>query len=351
MGIRYATREAVKRELDFAETARNDAAVDRALAAASRDADRVCGRHRGGFWPEVRTRRFDFPDVASPTAWRLWLDEPELVSVASVTSGGVVLDPASVLARPDDGPPFDRIELDRSSTSSFGLGSTPQRDVTITGVWGHSLDVESAGALAAAVASTTATTIDVTDGAAVGVHDLLTIDGERLVVTGRRSITTGQTLGGSGLAGSSAATSLAVQDGTKFTPDEVLTIDAERVLVLDVVGNSLVVKRAWDGTTLAGHTVGATVFASRRLVVTRGALGTTAATHAQSAAIVRHAWPDLVSRYAIAVAAADLQAVSSGMARQAGTGERAQNVSGVGLEGLADRLAAAHGRRTRHAAV
>lgn len=351
MGIRYATREAVKRELDFAETARNDAAVDRALAAASRDADRVCGRQRGGFWPELRTRRFDFPDVASPTAWRLWLDEPDLVRLDSITSGGVTIDPASVLARPDDGPPFDRVELDRSSGASLGLGSTPQRDVTITGVWGYSLDVEAAGTLAAAVSSTTATTLDVTDGAAVGVHDVLTVDDERLVVTGRRTITTTQTVGGSGLAGSSAATSLTVQDGTKFTPDEVLTVDAERLLVLDVAGNVLVVKRAWDGTVLASHDAGATVFASRRLVVTRGALGTTAATHSNGAAVARHAWPDLVSRYAIAVAAADLQAVSSGMARQAGTGERSQDVTGVGLDGLANRLAAAHGRRTRHMAV
>lgn len=350
MGIRYATREAVKRSLDFAETARNNAAVDRALAAASRDADRLCNRQAGGFWPEVRTRRFDFPDVASPTAWRLWLDSPELVSVTSVTSGGVTLDPASVLPRPDDGPPFDRIELDRSSTATFGLGSTPQRDVTVTGVWGYSLDVETVGALAASVSSTTATTIDVTDGT-VGVWDLLTIDSERLVVTGRANLDTTQVLGGSGLAGSSAAVAVTVSDGTKFTVDEVLTVEAERLLVTDVAGNTLTVRRAFDGTVLTSHAAGVPIYAARRLTVTRGALGTTAATHSSAAAVKRHVWPDLVSDYVVAAAGASVIATSSGMARTAGSGERAQDVTAASLDGIATRLANGCGRRTRHRAV
>lgn len=350
MGVRYATREAVKRSLDFAETARNNAAVDRALAAASRDADRLCNRHAGGFWPEVKTRRFDFPDPGSPTPWRLWLGDPELVSVASVTSGGVVIDPAAVLARPDDGPPYDRVELDRSSTASWGLSSTPQRDITITGVWGFSLDVEALGTLAAAVSSTSATTIDVTDGT-VGVWDLLTIDSERLIVTGRQNLDTGQTLGGAGLTGSSAATAVAVSDGSKFTPDEVLTVEAERLLVTDVAGNTLTVRRAFDGTVLTSHAAGVPIYAARRLKVTRGALGTTAATHSNGATVSRHAWPDLVADYVVAAAGANLLAASSGMARTAGSGERSQDVTAADLDGIATRLANAYGRRTRHRAV
>jgi hypothetical protein len=48
------------------------------------------------------------------------------------------------------------------------------------------------------------------------------------------------------------------------------------MLIDDIAGNTLIVKRGWDGTVLAAHTTGATIYAPRTLTVTRGALGTTA---------------------------------------------------------------------------
>lgn len=351
MGAWYTTREAVKAALDFAETARNDAAVDRAIEAGARNVDRLTSRHRGGFWPEVRTRSFDWPSPASPTPGRIWLDEPGLVSLTSVTSGGVTIPTSEVVLYPDDGPPFTRLELDRSGSSSFGLGQTPQDDVAVTGVWGYDLNTAPAGTLAAAVSSTSATVLDVSDASAVGVGDLVTVDAERMLVTGRAQLATGVTLAGGGLAQSPAAVSATVSSGAGVAVGEILTIDSERIRVDDITGNVLTVKRAVDGSVLAAHSSGAAVFARRRLTVTRGAFGTTPATHSLGAAVVRHVYPGLVVQLNVAEAVAALQAESAAWARTAGAGDRAQPGTASGIQGLRDDVVDAYGRSSRHRAV
>ena len=180
MGAWYCSREQLKAALDFVETARNNAQVDRAIEAASRQVDRLCNRHRGGFWPELRTRSFDWPSLAAPTPGRIWLDEPGLITLTAVTSGGKTIPTSAVELYPDAGPPYTRIEIDRTTSYEFGLGSTPQKDVQITGLWGFDLNTAPAGTLAASVSSTTATVLDVSDSSQVGVGDL----DERALVEG-----------------------------------------------------------------------------------------------------------------------------------------------------------------------
>lgn len=346
----YASREAVKRAMDVAETARNDAQVDRALAGATASINRLCRRR--GFAPLVRTRRFDWPSWSSPTPGRLWFDDDGLVTLTSLTSGGVTIATSAAKLYPDDGPPYDRLDLDRTTSAAFGLGAGSQLDVAVAGVWGWDLSAAAAGTLDGAITSTTATTIGVTDSAAVGVGDLLLVDSERMVVTGKTSRSTGQVLGAPGLTASMTADSVPVTTGSAYKVGEVLTIDTERMLVVDVVGNSLIVKRAWDGSRLAAHTAGATVFALRTLTVERAALGTAAATHLNAAAVSRHQFPDLVVQLAVAEAIAALQAEGSGMAREAGSKDRKQDVSGAGLDQLRAAVDEAYGRgKIRHAAV
>lgn len=347
MGAWYATREAVKAALDFAETARNNAQVDRAVEAASRQVDRLCNRHRGGFWPEIRTRSFDWPSLAAPTPGRIWLDEPGLITLAAVTSGGKTIPTSAVELYPDAGPPYTRIEIDRTTSYEFGLGSTPQKDVQITGLWGFDLNTAPAGTLAAAVSSTTATVLDISDASAVGVGDLVTVDSERMLVTGRASLATSVTLAGAGLTASPASVAATVSSGAGVAVGEILTIDSERIRVDDITGNVLTVKRAVDGSVLAAHSPGAAVFARRRLTVVRGAFGTAAATHSNSAAVVRHVYPGLVVQLAVAEAAAALQAESAAWARTAGAGERAQPGTATGIQGLRDDVIEAYGRSTR----
>jgi hypothetical protein len=292
----YCTVEDVKHALDQKETARNDAQLSRAIDSASRLIENDCHRK---FYPWTGTRYFDWPNIADLTPWRLYLEANELTSVTAVTAGGTAVTLGNVLLEPNDfGPPYAWLEVNRSTSSAFSSGSTPQRAIAVTGTFGYSDDTEAAGTLAAAVASTSATTLTVSDSSLIGTGDTIKVDSERMLVTKRAMTTTGQT---GSLTASVADVTLAVATGSAYSPGEILLLDSERVLVVDVSGNNLTVKRAWDGSVLAVHTT-ATIYAPRLLTVVRGLTGTTAATHLISAAITRQTVPGPVRDLTIALA-------------------------------------------------
>jgi len=283
----YTTRETLKRALDIGETARNNRNIDRCIESAARMIDGMCHRI---FYPRVDTKYFDWPNFGQRAVpWRLWLDDTELISITQVMSGGVTIPGANINLEPNrTGPPYDRLEIDISSQSAFSSGSTYQNSVAITGLWGYT-DAESSVGTLAEVLDTVETGIDV-DGptsSEIGVGSILRIDSERMIVTGRNQLSTGQTLGGTGLTNNKNDVTVPVANGTQFAIEELITLDSERMLIVDIAGNNLTVIRAYDGSTLATHANGAAIYAPRTLVVTRGALGTTAATHSISATINR----------------------------------------------------------------
>ena len=345
----YATREQVKDALDLKDTARANRRIDDAIAAGSRDVDRLCHRI---FWPQTCSRTFDWPHPTQATPWLIWLSEgvgdppmPDLASLTSLTSGGVSIPTTSVLLRPDDGPPYTRLELDTSTSAAFGGGDTSQRDITVTGVWSWGLDSAAAGALAEDL-DASETSVDVTDSAAAGVGDLLVVGTERMLVTGKTMADTTRTVAGAGLTASTAGQALTVSGGT-WTAGETLLVDTERLYVDDVAGATLVVRRGWDGTTLAAHAAGAAIYAPRTLTVTRAAAGTTAATHATSAALTRHVPPGLVNQLTVAEALDTLAQQASGYARTVGAGDSQRPAGGRALAELRDRVWQAYGRRAR----
>lgn len=354
MGIWYATREDVKSALDWAETSRSNARVDQAIEAASRWVEGFLHRR---FYPEIATRYFDFPDqYARP--WRLWLDDSELISLASISSGGTVIDPATVNLEPNrSGPPYNRVELQLSTNSAFGGAQTTQRDVTIAGLWGYS-DDETAVTTAASAINATATTLLVPDSSGIGVGQLLRVGSERLTVTERRMATTGQTLQ-QPLDALQKTVTVAVADGTAFGLGEVILLDSERMLIVDIAGNQLTVKRAWDGSVLATHT-GSTIYALRQLTVTRGVLGTTAAPIAQGAPVYRWEVPGPVRTLCIAEALVTGLQQQSGYARTTGVGSTTRQVGGgtvaktqygLSIESLREQVYTSHGRKARVRAV
>ena len=355
----YASRELVKRALDYKETARSDGQVDRAIEAAS---DAVDGQLHRRFYPELATRYFDWPYAGGSRSWRLWLDANELISVETLTSGGVTLTEGTdfFLRRADDRdePPYTQVQINLAGDATFGGGDTYQRDIAIYGLYGHSANEARAGSLAAALDATT-TSVDITDAGLVGVGDLIRVGTERMLVTGRRMLTTGQTLT-SDLTASAAGTIVPVSDGDAYGVDEVVLIDGERMLIVDIAGDDLIVKRAWDGSTLAAHTSGATVYAARRLTIDRGVLGTTAATHAQGDAVARHVPPALVRDLGAAEAIEQLLQEPAGYARASTTRNASTSTStdrtstpqyGVGLDALRARTYTAYGRKARTKAV
>jgi hypothetical protein len=241
------------------------------------------------------------------------------------------------------GPPYNRLEIDKSTRSAFAAGTTTQRAIAVTGTFGYCDTTESAGTLAAAVSTTSATALTVSDSSLIGNGDTIKVDSERMLVTGRTMTTTSQTL----LTPVGALVSdvtLAVTTGSSYAVGETLLLDSERMLVVDISGNNLTVKRAWDGTVLAAHT-GSTIYAPRLLTVTRGLTGTTAATHLNAAAVSRQTVPVPIKDLTIAYALVRFLQETSGYARNiVGTGDRMTVATGGALPNLRKQVIEQYGR-------
>jgi hypothetical protein len=353
MGVWFATREDVMRALDSKETARNAKQIDRALESASRSIEESCHRT---FAPVVATKSFSYPGPQYARPWRLWLDANDIVSVTTLTSGSVTINASDYFLEPNQyGPPFTHLEIDLGSSASFSSGSTHQRAITITGLWGYSNDETAVGVLTASVGTTSATTVSVNAAASaeLGVGSVLRIDSERFFVTGRAMSDTGQNLGAD-IDQQLKTVTIPVADGAQFAVDETILIDSERMLIVDVAGNNLTVKRAWDGSPNAAHSSGSDIYAPRNLTVQRGALGTTAATHLDAAAVNRWDPPGLIRDLAIAEAESRLSNEQAAYAKtrrtgDGGTSERAMDATA--LPSLRQQVYTAHGRKGRVRAV
>jgi hypothetical protein len=349
----YATREDVMRAIDAQPSVKSARQIDRALQSASRDIDSLCHRR---FYPEQATRGFDWPGSQYRPSWRLWLDDQELISLTSVSSGGTAISPSDVVLYPLSGAPYNRVETNLGSSAAWGGGDTHQRDITLTGLWGYSLDETTVGALASAVPSTSATTVTVNGAASaeVGVGSVLRVDSERMLVTGRAMASTGQTLAAD-LAVQKNAVSVSVADVSGFAVDETILVGAERMLIVDIAGTSLIVERSDGGSVLAAHTTGATIYAPRSLTVARGALGTTAATHTDASSVVRWDPPGLVRDLTIAEALNRMTNEQASYVRtkraSGGLSSNDQGLVARDLPSLREQVYNAHGRKGRSRGV
>jgi hypothetical protein len=195
----------------------------------------------------------------------------------------------------------------------------------------------------------------VTNAALIGVGDVLTIDSERMLAADRSMITSGQSQIG---AGCSTALNnddiLTVTDGTQFFVNETILLDSERMLIVDIAGNTLIVNRAWDGTTLTTHTA-ATIYANRQLTVTRGDFGTMATTHADGATISVNTPPSMVRDLTRAEAVVQTLEETGGYTGSHGSGENKVKSIGQSLItelGISrDKVQGRYGRKARHRVV
>lgn len=331
----YCTREQVKAALDSVETARNNRKIDRNIRAGADSVERLTLRK---FYPSYETRTFDWiPEQDASMPWRLWLDGNELAGPpTAITSGGETVDIATVFPRPDTGPPYDHLEIDRSSSTVWASGATPQRALSIAGPYASCrLDDATASTLAAGITSSVeACTI----GASweIGVGSLLLVGTERMWVTGRSMITTGQTLQVP-LTADQSSTTVRVTNGAAFTEDEVILIGAEKMRVDEIAGNDLIVTRKWDGSVLASHN-GQTIYSARSLAVERGSVGTTAASHSLGDTVRVFRPPPLINQLNIAYAVVGFLDESSGYSRTVGSGDNEREAAGRRLIELEKRV-------------
>lgn len=326
----YATREDVMSATDVKVSARNSVQLDADLEAASRTAELLTHRR---YYPWSGTRYFDWPADQGGRSYRIWFDQYDLISLTSIANGdGSTVPTANVFLDPQDGPPYTSAEVSQNTTSAFAAGGTWQRAVGFTGLWGSSNDQTSAGTLAAGInASTTAVTVS--DSSVVGVGSLLTVGAERMIVTARATATTTATLGAS-LLSSAGADAVTVSSGALVHAGEFITVGTEIMQVYAVTGNVLSVKRAVQGTTLAAHTLGDTVYAPRALTVARGATGTTAATASLGDAVTVWVPPGPIHNFTVALA------TSFGQQRTGGWTKEAD----AALDALTEQVRAAYGR-------
>jgi hypothetical protein len=347
----YSTRTDVMSAPDIKQTQDYVRHVDSALESAAEDVDRLCHRR---FWNEIRTQYWDWPNFQRAAPWKIWFDERELADVTAnvpvVMSGGILIPSSAIFWGPwNYSPPYTFLELDRSQSYSFGLGSTPQRDVTITGNFGYWTRTKPAGILAAAVSSTVTGTVTVSDSSAVDVGDVMIVDSESMLVSDNAMADTGQQQTGGGCSTTTPADNvLAVPSGPAIHAGEVLQLDAEWMLATSVTGNNVTVERAYGGTVIAEH-ADAEVYALRSLTVLRGWGGAAAATHLNAAPAVVALVPGQVRELAIAEALNYIFQKTSGYARTIGEG--ASIVPGGSLPDLRKRVYAGFGRQARQRVI
>jgi len=337
----YCTREQVKTALDSVETARNNRRIDRHIAAGADSVEKLTGRR---FYPELATRTLDWiPELDTPMAWRLWLGENEMATQpTAITSGGVALDLANVLARPDTGPPFDHLEINRGSSAAWSSAATSQRAISAASTYASCPVDDVAAATLAANINASVTTVTVGASWEIGVGSLLLCGTERMWVTNRSMLTTGQTLL-SPMDNQQSSTAVAVTTGSAFTEDEVIMLDGEKMRVDEITGNTLYVTRKWDGTALTAHN-GATIYARRSLTVERGVLGTTAASHTLGDSVLVYRPPSLINQLNIAYAEVGFLDEASGYSRTVGSGENEREAAGRRLIQLEERVKRAYYR-------
>jgi hypothetical protein len=184
----YATREEVKAAAGW-EAAADDLLADRLIESHSDKVDELFHRR---FFPRSYTRSYDYPSRFQVQPGILWLDD-DLLVVTQFTASGVVISSADYFLGPDkpDTEAYDRIELDATSTATFGAGG--QRSLVVEGLWGYSRNTAVVGALAAGL-NNSATALPAATYPALGVGDLLFIGSELIVVSDRAEVNEVDTL-------------------------------------------------------------------------------------------------------------------------------------------------------------
>lgn len=339
----YCSVDVLKRAVGIAGADR-DTVLAFYVEAASADIETLLGRR---FIPETAEKLFRWPPARGGGSV-LGLDDLDLLAVTSLKAKAQDSSPTTIAAadyflEPANlGPPYRRIEIDLSSSAAFEAGDTPQRSISVTGRWGYSEDTKAAGALAEADDGSEVA-LDVTDASLIDVGDTILIGSEAMFVSAKAALTTGTTLNDTLTADQNDVT-VTLTSGAAVKQGEVILLDSEKMLVESISSNDLTVKRAYDGSVLAAHSTGITVYAYRTLTVIRAVNGTTAATHSSAAAITKYAPPADIVELCLAMAVGHLKQGESGWTGQISGGEAGVQVRMVDLFYLRQRAVEKYGR-------
>lgn len=353
-GTWYCTRESVKTALDEFETARSNAQIDDAIEQGARGVEGLT--HQETFAPTLAAYTFDHPTrTGRPPTWRLWLAPHSLVSLTSLTSegGATTLTASQYVLYPSSGPPYNRIEINLGGSGSFSAGTTSQQALSVTGLWGAAPDKRiSVGSLTGSLAASVSATASLAwTTARFGVGDILVIDSERVIIKDRNFVDSGQNLAGA-LIASEADTAVSVADGTAYAVEEIIQVGTESMRVVGITGNTLTVKRAWDGSQLATHALNADVYALTGVELDRAQCGTTLAAHSSGATVYRWVPPGPVATLNRAYALNVLLSERTGWARTLqSSSDTVVEFTGRGIAKLERDVLRLYGRQARTRAI
>ncbi len=337
MGNLYAGRRAVKLASSIMGADR-DPIIDRLIEAHSVDIERQTRRL---FIPKTHTRVFRWPSRQPSEGYILYLDE-DLLSVTTLKTKAQNTTPTTIVAadyflEPANwGPPYDRIEIDQSSSAVLESGDSPQRSIEVVGSWGYGNVTRTGGTVSSGLASdATATSMVGSNASLVDVGDTLLIESEQVRVTEQAyAALAAITLNDAAVIADLANVSITVGATHGIVKGEIIKVDSEEMYVSSVATNVLTVIRAWNASVLASHANATAVHINRTLTIVRGVNGTTGATHANATAVSVYDLPKNIVEWCIAEVIAAYQQEQSGWGRVVGTGEGQAESSGRDLARL-----------------
>jgi hypothetical protein len=334
----YTSREDIKRAITIVGVD-NNPRIDRTIEAVSL---RIEHWTRRFFIPKTETRLYRWPNP-NGRGWILWLDQG-LISLTTLQTKAQDSSPTTIAAadyflEPANlGPPFDRIEIDLSSTSAFASGNTPQQSISVLGSWGYKADAKSVGTVASGLSSSSSAVSMVCSDSSlltgVSVGETLLIESEQIFVSQKVNAALASIKIDGALTKDQSEVSVTVDTGHGINDGEVILVDSERMYVESSTATVLTVKRAYDGSVLAVHSDNADVQTYRTLTIERGVNGTTAATHANATAVSKYEPPFAISQLCIAEVVADLSQEGAAWGRVVGAGDGAGELSGRELANL-----------------
>lgn len=361
----YSTRETVKAAVGIVGASYNPL-IDSNIEAASEDVERllasrgsvvsfipITATHVYGPIPQNRPSRSDWAESENPWKYGGLTRNLQVDDLLAVTT---------IKIDEDQDGTYDETALASTEYELLPRNTEPKRVISMTdygttyawparsrvqvvGRWGYCDDTKAAGALAEAL-DNSETAVDVTNASLIDVGDTILVDTEQMFVAERSVLTTGTTVNDAGVTADEADVSITLASGAAVLQGEVLLLDSEKVLVESISGNVITCKRAYDGSVLAAHSTGITVYAYRTLTVVRGVNGTTAATHDTAAAITKFVPPADIQEYVTATAIAHIKQGESGWTGQISGGEAGTQVRMVDLFHLRQSIVQKYGRVT-----
>lgn len=307
----YCTVNEVLDGSDLRGSKREAEIFDKILSAS-----RLLEMRVGQFLPVTETRKLQARAVSTA---KLFLPFP-LLALTSITNDGTALTSDDYAMRPNgahwSNGPFSMIEI-ASEASNLSAWDTDTDGIVVVGNTGLYNASQSTGAtLGAAISTTSATTLQVSDGSKASPGAVVLVDSEWMFVRETGVPVTSVTTLGANLDANAETCTFA--DGSLVNVGEVIRVGVEQMRVLDVNGNSGYLQRGWNKTTKVAHTSGDAVDVYRKFTVDRGVNGSTAATHESGAAVARQMVPSDVNELARKIAVRMLKDAQTGYAGRVG---------------------------------